>query len=75
MVMISFFKLTEEIFLFRTEGGMYMVLPQCCSQHWKDCRQDSEDYLNSGHTLLLLHLGQIYTLLHLSDIHILKILA
>ena len=38
----------------------------------KDCREDAEDYLNSGHTLLLFHLGQIYTLLHLSDTHILK---
>ena len=42
MVMITFlkFKLTEEIFLFRTGGGggggyVHMVLPQCCSQQEK----------------------------------------
>ena len=38
-------------------GGMYMVLPQCCSQQEKivdktQIRQDRQDYLNSGHTLL-----------------------
>ena len=59
-----FIKSTEEIFLFRTGGGgggrgegeggvddLYMVLPLLQSTR-KDCRQDSEDYLNSGHTLL-----------------------
>ena len=48
---------------------MYKVLPVLQSTR-KDCRQDSEDYLNSCRTLLYFHLGQIYTLQHLSDIHI-----
>ena len=51
--MITLFKHTEETYLFTTgEGGdMYNVLPVFQSTR-KDCRQDSEDYLNSGHTLL-----------------------
>ena len=50
-----FIKLTGEIFLFRTEGGIYKILPVLQSTR-EDCRQasrqDSEDYLNSDHTLL-----------------------
>ena len=56
MVNDYFIKLTEESFLFRTEGGggggyVHDFTPVLQSAR-KDCRQDSEDYLNSGHTLL-----------------------
>ena len=58
MVMIILFKHTEETFLFTTGergggggGGMCNVLPVFQSTR-KNCRQDSEDYLNSGHSLL-----------------------
>ena len=50
-----------------------MVFTPVLQSNRKDCSQDSEDYLKSGHTLLWFHLGQIYILLHLSDMHILKI--
>ena len=52
---------------------MYMVLPVLQSTR-KECRQDSEDYLNSSHYFSFICMGQIYTLLYLSDIHILEIL-
>ena len=51
-----------------------MVLPRCYSQQEKTVDKTQKiTCLNSGHILLWFHLGQIYTLLHLSDIHILKI--
>ena len=38
---------------------MYMVLPVLQSTR-KECRQDSEDYLNSSHYFSFICMGQIY---------------
>ena len=55
---------------------MYMVLPECCSQQEKIV--DKTQKITSSQVIhyygfIGFILGQIYILLHLSDIHILKI--
>ena len=72
MAMITLLNLQKRFPCLERKGDVHGFTPVLQSTG-KDCRQDSEDYFKSGHTLLWFHLGQIYILLHLSDTHILKI--